>query len=260
MRRSRIPAIFVHSRAGNRSRVSSGTFFVASPIISVLRTKARLSTSSWRNDSHVVCVACADRNSASRRISRSNSTVVGCIADGWQNQPGLRFGERFVRDEIHAAVQKFFQPFVQCEEIVISALRVVELDIHIHIAVVTFLAACKRAEYAEPARTEREQFRKMSLDDRQRIHRRGRNLSCAGSRRKMVAECRALKPDQNDKRGVNGARLQNHKLVPEGGSTLEKQALLNRLSNAFSQNVKMGPEGDPTFEKSRLLTRISCPF
>lgn len=112
-------------------------------------------------------------DSASRRISRSNSTVVGCVADSWQNQPGLRFGERFVSDEIHAAVEKFFQPFVQCEEIVISALRVVELDIHIHIAVVTFLAACKRAEYAEPARTECEQFRKMSFDDRQRIRRRG---------------------------------------------------------------------------------------
>src|SRR5713101_6992606 len=146
MRRSRIPAIFLHSTAGNCNRVSSGTFFVASPMTSTLRTKARLSTSFCRNASHVVWPAWAERNSASRRMSRSNSTVAGSIAHGGQDQPRLSLTERFIGHQIHAPAQQFLEHLVERKKIVVGALGVLELDIDVHIAVVARVATGKRTE------------------------------------------------------------------------------------------------------------------
>ena len=82
-----------------------------------------------RNASRVVVAACADRNSASRKMSRSSSIVEGGIADGRKDQTRLAFGDGLVRDEIHTPTEQFLQPFVQGEEIVVTALGVVEFDI-----------------------------------------------------------------------------------------------------------------------------------
>src|SRR5512138_3135336 len=67
---SRIPAIARHSMSGRRSLRSDGTFFVASPIISRLRTNARFTVSSDRNSSLLRVFACAARYSASSRMWR----------------------------------------------------------------------------------------------------------------------------------------------------------------------------------------------
>jgi hypothetical protein len=57
-----------HSMAGCRSRVSAGTFLVASPMISMLRTNARFAVSSLRNRSRSKSLAEAMRKSSSSRI------------------------------------------------------------------------------------------------------------------------------------------------------------------------------------------------
>ena len=132
--------------------------------------KGAFEHSSLRNASRVVVAACADRNSASRKMSRSSSLVEGGIADGRKDQTRLAFGDGLVRDEIHAPTKQFLQPFVQGKEIVVTALGVVELDIDVHVAVIACFAAAERAKHADPTRAERLEFGYMRFNDGQWIH------------------------------------------------------------------------------------------
>src|SRR5438046_1736122 len=165
MSRSRIPVIFRHSSSGSCERISSGTFLAASPITSTLRTNARLRTSSFRNTSRVVEAACAERNSASRRISRNSSTTIGGIAHRRQDKPGLPIVEGLVRDEVDAPAHQAFEQFVKREEIVIRAPLVVEFNIDVDFTV----AAHERAEDADSPRSKRSEFSDMSLNDSERV-------------------------------------------------------------------------------------------
>src|SRR5437763_15720531 len=121
----------------------------SSNAISTLRTKARLRSSSRKNVSQSVCAAWADRNSASLRMSRSSSTVVGSIPDSGQNQSRLGFGEGFIGDEVHPPAKQPLQQLVKGEKIVVRALGIVELDIDVHITVAAALAPCKRTKHAD---------------------------------------------------------------------------------------------------------------
>src|SRR6266498_14642 len=169
MSRSRIPVIFRHSSSGSCKHISSGTFLAASPITSTLRTNARLRTSSFRNTSRVVEAACAERNSASRRISRNSSVAMGGIANRRQDQPGLPIVEGLVRDEVDTPPHQAFEQFVKREEIVIRAPLVVEFNIDINITVAARFAAHERAEDADSPRSKRSEFSDMSLNDSERV-------------------------------------------------------------------------------------------
>lgn len=70
----------------------------------------------------------------------------------------------------HAPTKQFLQPFVQGEEIVVTALGVVELDIDVHVAVIACFAAAERAKHADPSRAERLEFGDMHFNDSQWIH------------------------------------------------------------------------------------------
>src|SRR6266545_7626133 len=169
MSRSRIPVIFRHSSSGSCKHISSGTFLAASPITSTLRTNARLRTSSFRNTSRVVEAACAERNSASRRISRNSSVAMGGIANRRQDQPGLPIVEGLVRDEVDTPPHQAFEQFVKREEIVIRAPLVVEFNIDVDITVAARFAAHERAKDADSPRSKRSEFSDMSLNDSERV-------------------------------------------------------------------------------------------
>src|SRR6266542_3329692 len=130
---------------------------------------ARLRTSSFRNTSRVVEAACAERNSASRRISRNSSVAMGGIANRRQDQPGLPIVEGLVRDEVDTPPHQAFEQFVKREEIVIRAPLVVEFNIDVDITVAARFAAHERAEDADSPRSKRSEFSDMSLNDSERV-------------------------------------------------------------------------------------------
>src|SRR6266568_8176098 len=156
--------------AGNSERVSSGAFLAASPMTSTLRTKARLRTSLPRKSSRVVCAAWVCKNSASRRMSRSSSTVEGSIAHRGQNQTCLRLGKGLVGHQVHAPAKEFLQQLVQREEIVVGALAFLELDIDVNVAVRSSLVARERTEHADASRPQGTEFGDAILNGSQRIH------------------------------------------------------------------------------------------
>src|SRR5712692_1312203 len=170
MSRSRIPAIFFHSIAGNWSRMSCGIFFAASPIISMLRTKARFFTSSRTKDSSEVCAIWTAKKSASWRISRRSSSVEGCITHGRKDDTGFPLTQRAVSDEVDGSAKEPLEQFINGKEVVIGFPAFCELQIDVDITLCRGFSSGKRAKYANTLRAKGAQFSRVSFYQCQGVH------------------------------------------------------------------------------------------
>src|SRR5215212_10020131 len=115
---SLIPAIARHSTLGYLSLTRSGMFFTASPIISTLRTTARLRVSSPSNDSRSRPMLVRRRYSASSRMcsrySRADRFIFYFAKDV---RPDVR-AERFGRQQVNFPAEQIFEEEGERHEVV----------------------------------------------------------------------------------------------------------------------------------------------
>jgi hypothetical protein len=78
--------------------------------------------------------------------------------------------ERSIGNQINTPVQQVFQLFVHRKEVVVRSLVVIELDVNVHVAIVTGGAVSKGPEHADAPCTQPAELVQMGLNGKQWIH------------------------------------------------------------------------------------------
>src|SRR3990172_3798498 len=134
--------------------MGAGTCFAASPMISRLRTTARLRVSSAMNASRVIVPTAFEMNAASSRMWRRYSAPEGDILDLSKDPgPDVR-AQRLRGDQLHAAPEQGLQEEGEAHEAVEGLPPRLELHQQVDVTVGTLVPPAKRAEQTEPPHAE----------------------------------------------------------------------------------------------------------